>query len=443
MVSEVDVVVVGGGPSGLVAGHRLRDEDLLLLEAEEEVGGNARTGWWGGTPWPMGAIVTYGSSPVMALYEELGIAPRSTDSSYGRRTCLGDQHTDLPLWKGGLEELLDGRLASEVRRAGRELTERAAAASPKELDRRPLSYLLGSFPPSVASFLDRLLGWFGGTTDSYSAHVGVQLARSQMGEGLGVLYPEGTSGGGPFTFPGGLGRATRALAGSIEEAGRGRVWTGCPVRRVELGPEGVTVRAVREGRPVALRARAAVVAVPKPVAREIVTPLPAVQGEAMGRFRYVPFLVAGIAASEEIAGDVTVARALDGPFATFRRVARDGDRALYRCELPLPLGDGEHRLDVPALEARAGEVLGQLERLFPGSSEKIEEIRVWRRGRNWYVPVPEMVTGFQPVARRPVGPVAFAHADCLGPISEFGWAMLAADRAVGHVRGHLAGRVFS
>jgi len=41
-----------------------------------------------------------------------------------------------------------------------------------------------------------------------------------------------------------------------------------------------------------------------------------------------------------------------------------------------------------------------------------------------------MMTEYQPRASRPLDRVFFANADSLGTISEFGWALVAADRAV-------------
>lgn len=439
VLRRVNVAIVGAGPSGLVAGYRLRDDDVLLLEAENEVGGNARVGYWNGMPWPMGAIVTYERSPAMELYEELGLSPRPADSSYGRTSFLGDRRAHRPLWEGGLEDLLPPEVASGVRKAGTELAKLDLEAGRKELDRRLFSRLLEPYRPEVAKFYDSLLRWFGGSARSYSAYVGAYLARSQMGEGLGVLYPERTSQGGAYSFPGGLGRATRALAQAIEEAGNNRVWTECTVTRVTARADGVTIRAVRDGSPVTVRAEAVILAVPKVVARRVVARLPTAQRSAMERFRYVPFLVAGIVADGEIAPDVPVARILDGPPATFRHVTSQEGRHLYRCEIPVALDAEIQGTDPESVCAQAGKVVDRLEAFFPGARDRIAEFRVWRRGRNWYVPVPEMVTDFQPEAARPAGRVCFACADSLGPVSEFGWAMLAADRAVKHTRRLLAG----
>ncbi len=76
------------------------------------------------------------------------------------------------------------------------------------------------------------------------------------------------------------------------------------------------------------------------------------------------------------------------------------------------------------------QIVGVFETAFPGSRPHIEEVRIWRRGHNWYLPVPRMSTEFQPAAAQRFKRILFANADSVGEISEFGWAMVAAERAV-------------
>ncbi|MGH9580749.1 MAG: NAD(P)-binding protein, partial [Terriglobales bacterium] len=53
--AEHEVVIVGGGPSGLMAGYKLREHDFLLLEKEPRLGGNAIPEEWNGVWYSTGA----------------------------------------------------------------------------------------------------------------------------------------------------------------------------------------------------------------------------------------------------------------------------------------------------------------------------------------------------------------------------------------------------
>jgi hypothetical protein len=51
---EVEVVIVGGGAGGLTAAYRLKDRNLLLLEALPQLGGNSMYFEWEGMPFSLG-----------------------------------------------------------------------------------------------------------------------------------------------------------------------------------------------------------------------------------------------------------------------------------------------------------------------------------------------------------------------------------------------------
>lgn len=426
---EVDVVVVGGGPSGLVAAYRLRDRDVLLLEKEPVVGGNARADAWEEMPYAAGAIVTYAESPAMALYEELGLEPRRVEATGSRAVFVGDRLVE-DLWGGGLAQLFPPRVETAIRKAREDLLAIDAEAHRERLDAVPFADLLRPYPPEVKEWFDQLLAWFAASTDQYSGYAGLYLARSQMGEGLGVLYPEGTSRGGSYTFPGGLSHAALAMAERIEEAGSGRVITAATVYRISQDDGGVTVSYLKDNEPFAVRARTAIVAAPKFITRYLIDDLPEEQRNAMGRMVYAPFLVGAVAARGIVSGQVRTARTVGAPIANLRDVSTRPDVQLFRCEMPMPAARRLLVLEDAYLQEYAQHVADYFEAIFPGSRRRIAEIRIWRRGHNWYIPVPGMVTEIQPAASRPVGRIILANADSLGPISEFGWALVAADRAV-------------
>jgi len=71
---EVDVAIVGGGLSGLMAAYLLRDHDPLIFEHNSHFGGAAQAEVWNGLPYSLGgAYVITPDEPLASLYKELDL----------------------------------------------------------------------------------------------------------------------------------------------------------------------------------------------------------------------------------------------------------------------------------------------------------------------------------------------------------------------------------
>jgi hypothetical protein len=426
---QAEVVIVGGGPSGLVAGYRLRDRDIVLLEKEPFVGGNARADYWHGMPYAAGSIAFYGASPTAHLHDELGLKPEILTTAHGA-TIVGHKVISGELWESGLQQLFSAADEKTIRRARDFLLALDIEKEKARLDRITMAELLQAYGLKIKVWFDWLLAYFGGNTESYSAYAGVLLARSQINAGLGILYPEGVSQGGVFTFPGGLSVVASRLKQRIENAGRNRVVTDAAVYHVRQDEHGVNVSYMHGGQPKAVRARAAIFAAPKFIARYIIEDLPPSQSHAMGQMSYVPYIVGAVGVDGVLSTTLRSARILNGPIVSFRDCSSRPDKQLYRIEIPVSPSSRHLLLSDSYFHRLSETVVDYFEKIFPGSRKNIAEVRFWRRGHNWHIPVPRMITEFQSAAAQQHGRIFFANADSIGPISEFGWAMIAADRAV-------------
>ena len=76
-----DVVIVGGGVSGLAAAYRLRDLDFLLLEKEPHWGGNAYLMEYQGMPYATGSAFLGKSEIAYDFAREIGLEPLPINDS--------------------------------------------------------------------------------------------------------------------------------------------------------------------------------------------------------------------------------------------------------------------------------------------------------------------------------------------------------------------------
>ena len=456
------VLVLGGGVAGLAAARSLMVvgvDDFALLELEDAVGGNARSGQLGGLACPLGAhylpVPSDDAPELQAWLEQLGLRQRIagrwvTDE---RHVCHSPQ--ERLFWNGHWQDgllPLDGVSAdtlAQYRRMGRLIAEagRAQRYAMPALRLPVTDTTRALWAQSFGQWLDAqgltdpALRWYldyacrddyGAGAGAVSAWAGIHYFASRHG------FPAPGEAGEAeplLTWPQGNAWLTEHLAAGLGD----RAHTGQGVLRVVPERHGVSVDSLsmRDGRVTRWQARSVVVALPVFVAQRVVQPLPA--------------LLAARAKSLTMAPWVVVNLLLDGPpkdrggaHPSWDNVVYGGEglgyvdashQSLERVTGPRiwtwyrPLGDEpavrQTLLQQPWTHWR-DRALAELAPPHPDLPEHLIETSVTRYGHAMAVPAPGGL--FEGPTHD--GRLSFAHADWAG-YSVFEEAF---------TRGHLAGQ---
>lgn len=398
-----DVVIVGGGLSGLLAARELRDKNWVLLEQAERFGGVSKSERFGSNRFGLGPAyvgVPEAGSAEESLLQELGLlAEARIEHSDDSRVLFGGLAN---FWKGETDpNALSclGRIEVAFKRCAEsgfpeipwvpqsDLTWQQTA----ELDRQTARQWLeaqGDLHPHVREYF-QLYTWsaFGGSIEEISA---AQFLNFVAMETRGVM-----------AWPGGNGRLTEALYQSLASQRPGALRGGTLVLDVIETDNGLEVLIeLSTGEFRRLATRSLVMAAPKYVARHVLRRLVSAEQAAIwDSLQSRPYLVANAlvrfpAAIHPPAFDLFCLKGMAPEPPSFgRRTDRDctdlifsswsagGEAAaeqiltLYR---PFPLDGARHFLmgfDVEKKKRElAAELHSWLEQISPGS--KVEGLRL-------------------------------------------------------------------
>lgn len=368
VVRRAQVIIAGGGVAGLAAARSLRlagIDDFVLLELEDQPGGNSRGGMVKGLACPLGAhylpVPGNDAREVQDLLEELGLRQRVAGRwQYDERhLCHSPQER---LYRDG--EWQEGLLPVQGVGAGTLAQYRQFSALVQALGKAArftmpvLKSLEAKRPlPPTHQALDALvfddwlvqqgledahLRWYldyccrddyGAGTARVSAWAGIHYFASRHGfSAPGDDAPPEQDG--VLTWPEGNGWLTQRLAAPLRAGGQLR--TGCSVLRISEGRHGVEVDAYNHTTESVERWQAprAIVALPVFVAARVVQQAPAFLREAAQRLHWAPWLVANIH--------------IDAPLLDHPGAAPAWDNVLYQDANPGGLGyvnAGHQRLD--------------------------------------------------------------------------------------------------
>jgi oxygen-dependent protoporphyrinogen oxidase len=383
------VVVVGGGIAGLAAAWHLRDRDVVLLEASDRLGGRIRSerrdGYW----LNFGAHVFAGASSASGrLIETVGVDARPVPGRLAAVSLNGKLVSSGPvelfpfrlplrtadrlaLLRAGLKlRLAVRRYAAVAReRPGEHVADRQQRML-DFMDDRSFTEFMGPLPTDVDALFRCTLTRSSGEPEELAAGYGVGYFHLvwNRGEGLSANIVGGSS------------TLTDAMVRELGE----RASTGAPVERVTPVDGGVVV-ASSAGE---IRARAAIVATPAYVTREIVEGLPAETAGALAAIPYGPYVVGAFLTSETGPAPWDDLYALATPKRSFgmlfntANVLRVGRRDPGGSLMVYAAANLARALDGLSDDEVVGRFRADLIELFPALDGAVEETKIvrWERG---------------------------------------------------------------
>jgi protoporphyrinogen/coproporphyrinogen III oxidase len=420
-----DVVVVGGGIAGMAAAWHLRDHDVVVLEAERRIGGRIRSEARDGVWLNLGAHVFGGpGSATGRLIDRAGVHAAPVPGhlaavALGGRIVAGGMVETYPfrlplslrsrasLIRAGLALRLAVRRYAAIagERAGEDAAERQQRLL-DFLDDRSFSDFIGPLPGDVDAIFRATLNRSSGEPEELAAGYGIGYFHLVWNRSAGLSR----------NILGGSSRLIDALAADVKD----RVVTGARATEVRAVDDGVLVRYHQRGSEHEARARAAIVATPAYVTREIVRNLPPETDDALASVRYGPYVVGAFLTGETRSMPWDELYALATPHRSFSMLFNTANVLRVRGAERQPGGSlmvyaaaGGARELADLDDARVSErFLADLDGLFPDARDVVREVVVqrWQRG------LPYAAVGrarLQAPLTRPLGPIHLAG-DYLG-----------------------------
>ena len=433
-----DVVIVGGGMSGLTAAYALQKRDFLLLEKEPHLGGNAYLMEYQGSAYSTGAAFTNKSEVAFNFAKEIGLEPLPINNWDGT-IIKGEFVADT--WGDGLAKLpYPAPVLESFNKFKKEILAIDFQKRSKELFSLPLTNFLKGYPDELKQWWDGYgqSNW-GATSEDTAAAVAIwelqEISRDNRKDER-------------YTWPGGLGAISKKLGEILQSKFADHVQTGATTVAVAPDKNEVQVTYMQNGELKTVAAKAVIMATAKYITRRIVEGLPDKQNDAMQQMRYIPYPVVNLIFDKPVFNKGYDTWCPGNSFTDFivaDWVVRNqpGYKQKYNiltCYTPMREEDRGQLLFETGARKIAAKVLSDFQKLGDGFNVDPLEVHIYRRGHPMFVSAPGVYTELQPIARQPMNRVFFANTDSDSPVSDTGAAIRNARRAVEQAEQRLAGK---
>src|SRR5208283_3470268 len=276
-----DVVIVGGGVSGLAAAYRLQHRDFLLLEKEPHWGGNAYEMEYESAVYATGSAFLTKDEYAYHFAKEIGLEPLPVDSS---DASIIHGELVLDTWGEGVDRLpYPAPVRESFKKFKKEMLAIDVEKRGKEIFDQPFSDFLKGYPVELKRWWDSFgpSNW-GATSGETAAGLAIETLQEMVEESRTDDR---------YTWPGGLGALTKRLVEILQPKYKDRMQTGATTVAVVAEKEEVQVSYMLGGELKTVAAKAVIMATPKFITRRIVEGLPEQQSDAMHQIRYIPYPV--------------------------------------------------------------------------------------------------------------------------------------------------------